>query len=115
MKDQLKYFIVLLTIMMSSCNNDVDIVPVGVMSKEKMVEVMAEIELTQALIKLKSSTKDTVNEGQLYNEVYTTYSISEEEFNNSLEHYCKDPGLLMDMYGKVIENLTKKQSEQQRK
>jgi hypothetical protein len=115
MKDQLKYFIVLVTIVMFSCNSDADIVPEGVLGKEKMIEVMVEIELTQALVKLKSSTIDTINERQLYNEVYSAYNVSEEEFNNSLDHYCKDPKLLMDMYGKVIEDLTKKQSEQQRK
>jgi len=115
MKDQLKYFIVLTTIVLFACNSDADIAPKGVMDKNTMIEVLVEMELTQALIKLKSSTKDTINERELYKEVYTTYNISEEEFNNSLTYYCKDPKSLMRMYGKVIETLTKKQSEQQRK
>jgi len=115
MKNQLKYFIILVALVMFSCNNGEDLPPEGVLAKDKMIEVMVEIELTQALIKLKSSTLDTLNERHLYDEVYNAYDISEEEFNNSLEHYCKYPKLLLSMYRKVIENLTKKQSEQQRK
>jgi len=115
MKDQLKYFIVLVTVAMFSCRSDADILPEGVMAKDTMIEMIAEIEFTQALIKLKYSTQDTINERQLYNEVHTMYNISKEEFNNSLAYYCKDPKSLMKMYGKVIESLTKKQSEQQRK
>jgi len=80
-----------------------------------MIEIMVDIELTEALIELKSSMKDTINEKALYHEVFNSYSISEVEFNKSLVHYCKDPKSLMEMYGKVIENLTKKQSEHQRK
>jgi hypothetical protein len=115
MENQIKYFIILTMLTFFSCSNSDDLVPEGVLDKDDMIVVMAEIELTQALIKLKSSTIDTINERQLYNEVYIEYNISEEEFNNSLNHYCKDPALLKEMYGKVIENLTKKQSEQQRK
>jgi len=115
MKNQLKYFIVIGSLVMLSCGSDEDYVPEGVIAKEKMIEVMVDVELTQALIKLKTSTRDTINERQIYNEVYNTYSISEEDFNNSLKYYCKKPKLLLEMYGLVIENLTKKQSEQQRK
>lgn len=97
-----------------SCGANEEI-PAEVIAKDKMVEVMTEIELTQALIRLKNSTQDTINEQQLFNEVYTAFDISENKFNTSLEYYCKDPKLLMNMYIQVMENLTKKQSEQQRK
>jgi len=115
MKDQFKYFIIVVTIALFSCNSDVDNYPKGIIAKEKMVNVMVEVELTQALIMMKSSAKDTINEREIYNEVFSAYNISEEEFNNSLDYYCKDPKALMDMYGQIIENLTKKQSEHQRK
>ncbi len=116
MKNQLKYYIFLtLSIVLFSCGNNLDEIPEGIIPKGEMIEVMSEIELTQALIKLKLSTQDTVNQQQLFQEVYNEFGVSEEQFNNSLTHYCKDPKLLMNMYGKVIENLTKKQSEHQKK
>ncbi|MDG1476238.1 MAG: DUF4296 domain-containing protein [Vicingaceae bacterium] len=115
MIDQLKYFLIIaLTFWLMSCGGK-DEIPAEVIPKEKMIDVMTEIELTQALIKLKYSTQDTINEQQIFNEVYTDFDISEEKFNVSITYYCKDPKLLMNMYIKVMENLTKKQSEQQRK
>jgi hypothetical protein len=116
MENQFKYFIIIgLSFMLFSCEANKEDIPVGVISKDKMIEVMTEIELTQALIKLKNSTQDTINEQQLYNEVYDEFDISEGEFNTSIDYYCKEPRPFMLMYGKVIENLTKKQSEHQRK
>ena len=100
--------------MLMSCGSK-DEIPAEVIPKNIMIEVMTEMELTQALVKLKNSTQDTINEQQLFEEVYISYDISENKFNTSLAYYCKDPKLLMNMYGKVLENLTKKQSEQQRK
>lgn len=89
--------------------------PKDVIQKDKMIDMMTEIELTQALIKLKYSTQDTINGAVLYNEVYKEFGVSKEVFNTSLSYYCEDPNTLMQMYSSVIENLTKKQSELQRK
>ena len=115
MKDQLKYFIVVgFALFFLSCGGGKNEAPEGVIVKDKMVEVMTEIELTQALVKL-NSFEEAIDEQQLYDDVFTSFNTSQEIFNKSLEHYCKDPKLLMEMYAKVIENLTKKQSEQQRK
>lgn len=116
MKGFQKYLIIVGSVfMLLACGGGNSKTPEGVIPKDKMIEVIAEIELTQALIKLKSSTQDTINEQELYNEVYQDYNISQEKFNRSLKHYCENPKSLMNMYGKVIENLTKKQSEQQGK
>lgn len=87
----------------------------GVIAEEEMIAVLTEIELTQALIKLKRSAKDTINEQLLYDEVYKEFNTSEEAFNKSIAYYSEAPKQLMKMYGKVIENLTRKQSEQHRK
>jgi len=116
MEKQLKYFIFFaLTLVLFSCANNSEETPEGVIPKDKMIEVLGEIELTQALIKLKLSTQDTVNQEQLFNEVYDEFSITQDQFNNSLTYYCEDPKSLMNMYGKVIEDLTKKQSEHSQK
>ena len=85
--------------------------PEGIIHKDEMITIMTEMELTQALVKLKRSAKDTINEQLLYDELFKEFNTSEEEFNKSIAHYCKNPKLLMKMYGKVIENLTRKQSE----
>ena len=115
MKEQLKCFTVIgIVLFFMSCGGDKNEVPDGVIAKDEMIELLVEIELTQALVKL-NSFEEAIDEQQLYDEVFTSFNTSQDDFNNSMEFYCKDPKLLMDMYSKVIEKLTQKQSEHQRK
>ena len=76
-----------------------------------MVEIITEIELTQALLKVKIANQDTVNQKQLFDETFNQFDISEKEFNTSLIYYCKEPKLLEEIYVKVINNISKRQAE----
>ncbi len=102
-----------------SCDGDESSeIPKNVIPEEKMIEVITEIELTQALIKLKFSVPDTtqgsaINKQELFNQVYKSFNTSEEQFNNSLTYYSEHPKLLMEMYIKVINNLSEKQGDYQ--
>ncbi len=79
--------------------------------RDKMVEVISEIELTQALIKLTFSNKDTINSQALYDQVYERFNISEEQFNNSLVFYCKSPKEAEGIYIDAIALLSAKQAQ----
>lgn len=116
MKNLLKYIILLVfTSFFLACGDAEEELPAGVIVEDNMIEVITEIELTQALVKLKFSNQDsTVNQQQLFNEVYRDFNVSEEQFNSSLAYYCKDPKLLEGMYVKVINNLSEKQAEIQK-
>ena len=99
--------------MLLSCSRDIKL-PDDIIPEEKMVEVVAEIEFTQALIKLKFSNKDSlINQAQLFNEVYTKFNTSEKQFNKSLVYYSEQPEILDSIYVKVITKLSKKQAEEQ--
>jgi hypothetical protein len=114
MKNLLKYSSFLISIVVFiSCGNNQKKVPEDIIVANEMVEVITEIELTQALIKLKFSNQDTVNQQQLFNEVYKDFNVSEEAFNNSLTYYSKKPKLLEEIYVKVINNISKKQAKNQ--
>lgn len=116
MRNQIRYLIILtLNLVLIACGKKPDKIPEGIILKGEMIEVISEIELTQALIKLKLSEQDTINQEQLFQEVYDEFNVSKNQFNNSLVYYCKEPKVLKSMYTKVIENLTKKQSEHQKK
>lgn len=97
--------------MFSSCGNEKNEIPSGIIPADKMIEVITEVELTQALIKLKYSHQDTINQKQLFTNVFEDFDTSEEQFNKSLTYYCKQPKLLMDMYVEVINNLSEKQAK----
>ena len=82
-----------------------------------MVAILAELEMTQALIKLKFSVVDTsssslgeINKQQLFNDIYKEFEISEDEFNTSLAYYCERPKELEEMYGLVINNLSEREA-----
>jgi hypothetical protein len=112
MKILLKYTVIILVFV--SCGNRGNKAPENIIQKDVMVEVITEIELTQALLKLKIANQDTINQNQLFEEVYDESDISEEEFNNSLVFYSKEPKLLEEMYIKVINNISKEQAELQK-
>ncbi len=104
---------------MLSCG-DKEKLPKGILTEGEMVQVISEIELTQALIKLKFSIPDTstvdsmpINRQQFFNEVFDQFGISEEQFNKSLAHYCERPKVLEGLYTQVINELTIKQSDYQ--
>ena len=109
---QLLFFIFTLAIL--SCNNNNNVIPKDIIPKEKMVAVITDIELTEALIKLKFSNKDSsINQGKLFNEVYQNHNTSEEHFNESIEYYSKQPKVLDSIYVKVIAKLSQIQAENQ--
>jgi hypothetical protein len=101
-------YIIILVGLITSCDSRYEAVP-NLIERDKMVAVISEIELTQALIKLKLSNKDTVNLQELYNQTYETFNISEEQFNNSLAFYCKTPKETEGLYTDAIALLSAKQ------
>jgi uncharacterized protein DUF4296 len=113
MKLNLKHILFLIIPMvLLSCSTD-DELPKDIIPENEMVNVLTEIELTQALIKLKFSDKDTlVNQTQLFNEVYTEHNTSEEQFNKSLDYYSKQPKVLDSIYVRVVTKLSEKQAKE---
>ena len=107
------YFLIIVVVLLSCSSNNNDL-PNDIIPQDKMVEVVADIELTQALIKLKFSNKDSlINQSQLFNEVYATYNTSEEQFNKSLAYYSTKPKVLDSIYVKVVTKLSEKEAEMQ--
>ena len=102
-------YIVIVFGFLISCTEGEKALPDYLIEREKMVEVIADIELTQALIKLKFSNQDALNSQELYNQVYKEFGISEEQFNKSLVYYCKTPKGTEGVYIDAIERLTEKQ------
>lgn len=102
--------IIILVGLITSCNPQQEKAP-NLIERDKMIEVISEIELTQALIKLKFSKKDTINSKELYHQVYEKFNISEEQFNSSLKFYCKTPKELEAIYAEAIELLSAKQPQ----
>ena len=110
MKLYLKYIIIVFVFLMS-CTEEEETLPSNLIEREIMVDVISEIELTQALIKLKFTTQDTLNSQEFYNQVYKEFNITEEQFNKSLAYYCKTPKGTESLYIDAIELLSEKQAK----
>ena len=110
----LKYslFLVFATTLFA-CGSDEQTIPEGIIDRGELINIVVDVEVAQALIRFKLSHGDTLNQDQIFNEVYNNHHISQEEFNRSLAYYCKEPKDLEGLYADVITALYEKQVEDQ--
>jgi len=105
-------YILITTFIFLSCGSKKQDVPNNIIPADKMVDVITDIELTQALIKLKFTNTDSlINQSQLFDEVYKKYNTTEEQFNNSIAYYTQQPMKMDSLYSKVITKLSEEQAE----
>lgn len=95
---------------LQACKTEEESTPDYLIERDVMVDLITEVELTQALIKVKFTTTDTINSLELYKEVFEQFEVSEEQFNKSLMFYCKDPKTAEKLYVEAIERLSEKES-----
>lgn len=82
---------------LSSCQNRL---PDGIISRGKMTDLLYDYHLAQAMA---SSSSDSANfKTRLYTAaVFKKYGVSEEQFNKSMEYYCRHAEDLYKMYDKI--------------
>lgn len=108
----LKYSLIV-ACFLASCSGSEEALPQNILTRDEMIEVVVEIELTQALIKLKLYSKDTLDHEALYAHVYQKFQITEEQFNLNLKHYCENPKKMEELYLDAISLMSKKQVQPQ--
>ncbi len=86
--------------------------PKGIIIKEKMINVMLDMQLTDAALNQVYNT-DTMKmqAHSRYNYVFNKYKIDSAMFTNSLKHYSKDPIELDSMYTLVSDSLLRIQDD----
>lgn len=106
-------YILFFVVIISSCNNKEEL-PKDILPQEDLINVIAEVEMAQALIKLKFNTTDTIiNQKAIFEDVFIEMNTTEEQFNKSLNYYSQQPKILLEIYEKVIIKLSKQQAENQ--
>ena len=111
MNNLLSTFFIL--ILLCSCSSQEETFPEHLIKKEQMVDIIAEIELTQAFIKLKTAHTDSINQEVLYQNVFERFSVTKKKFNESLTYYASDPEQLEFIYDQVIIKLSEDEAEYQ--
>ena len=98
---------ILICLLFSCSNSDEKKIPENVLSENNFESILKEIHLAEAtfeLHKTKGMGKAKNELANSYQNIYSEYTISEEEFKLTLEYYSNHPEKLEKIYDKVIES-----------
>jgi hypothetical protein len=90
-------------------------VPQGVLGEEKLVDLIVDVELNQALYKLKFANKDSIDYNQMVEQTFSQHKTTKEQFNTSIAYYAKFPKTMRKIYNLSIVKLSQEQAKNQRK
>jgi Domain of unknown function (DUF4296) len=108
------FYFLLISIGFYSCySNSGEQPPENLIPEDQMINVLAEIELTQAFIKLNIAAVDSINQPQLFQNIFDKHNTTRNSFNESLIFYSKQPQVLESIYQKVITSLSEQQATTQ--
>ena len=104
-------FTLLVLFALTGCGDTVSQIPrpKGVLSEEKMIEVMTDMHLIEGGKVGRKIMGDTLLLDDYYYKLFDKYQTDKETFNKSYEFYAKQPELMNSLYEKVIENLNQLQ------
>ena len=106
-----KSTLILFILSLVSCQLDDKLTP-GVLSEEKMVELMVEMEIAQATLKFDAASEGLKpNYTEAFNKVFEVYSLDNNTFYISLDYYCSEPIKIRKIYDKVIVKLSENQGK----
>jgi hypothetical protein len=96
--------------LLQSCGSFLNSKPSGTLSEERMAEVLVDIHLTEAMLKLNndsvSRVSDTAGLRIRFAEVFRKNDVSPDDFNQSLTWYMQHIEELDKIYTNVINRLT---------
>ena len=99
----LSSLLLMLLLFLMACQEEEISIP---LSGEKMVEVLVDIHIAEAMLdKLLSTDQDTVGK-VYYRMIFREHDISEQDFDESISVLREDPKRLNAIYVQVLEKLT---------
>lgn len=108
----MKIFILLSFCLLSlaSCNSSNK--PAALLSKDKMVEVLIDVHLTEGLSSAMPVSFDSSR--VLYNllekDVFLKHAVSDSVFTQSMLYYLRDPADMEQIYSRVVDSLMVRES-----
>lgn len=109
-------YIITLFLLLNACSSGDDKFPDGMLTDDKMVALMVDIEIAQAKVKFESASEGIKpNYAKAYEGVYKKHQLSKSEFFNNIEYYCSEPVKMKGIYDEVIVRLTQLQADLNKK
>jgi len=109
----MKIFSLLLSALLLGCTAPKTEIPTDILSEKVFVNILKEVHLSEAkfeLNKTKGMGKAKNELANSYQNIYSEYTISEEEFKLTLEYYSNHPEKLEKIYDKILKGLTKERT-----
>ncbi len=109
----MKNYLFILICLLFACATTEEKIPENILSETKFELLLKEIHLTEAAFELNKSKGMGKAKNELassYQNIYSEYAISEEDFKTSLEYYSVNPEKLEKIYDKVLEEFTKERA-----
>ncbi|MFI5221494.1 MAG: DUF4296 domain-containing protein [Bacteroidia bacterium] len=108
-----KYLSLFILLILFSCSpeNSGNKLPEGILSKEKMTDMLADIHTAEALVRMTPHLGDTNTQTVInyYAFIYKKHGVSEADFKKSFEFYVHQPILFDSIYSDVITKLSDKE------
>jgi|GEM_PF-504889 Skp family chaperone for outer membrane proteins len=111
----LLFFIIGLSVVSVACSEQEKEKPAVVMDEQKMVEVMVDMHLTEAVLtRIRGAGKDVEEiSDDYYENIFEKHNINKKIFDKSFSYYQRNLGDMEGIYEQVIVELNKMQRERE--
>jgi hypothetical protein len=110
MKKSILYGILLL---LSACGKTLPNVPSDIIQKEKMIQILVDVHVADAVLENKNGTDRRVPEQTtaIYTQIYKNHGITRAEFLKSYHYYETQPELMDKLYEELLSELSRRQAQ----
>jgi hypothetical protein len=108
------FYSLIVTSIFFGCKKPEVKIPEGVLKKEQMVPILADIHIAQAAAVMNSASDTTRYSLSAMTEyILKIHHTSQAQYDSSIAFYTKHPEIMSQIYDNVISELSKKQGEVQ--
>lgn len=100
-----------LAMVIASCNNLNVKPPKDLLSEDRMVEIITDIEIIEGKLHFNNERNGNAEELKVsyYQQLYEHHNITKEQFIDNLNYYTQKPELLENIMTRVVDSITKEQ------
>jgi len=109
MKWLINLLLVFSMLVLQSCGNEEISIPEDVIDKERMAEILADVQLVESTIIVRGDDEKLQNDSlDFYGEVYKRHNIKPGQFERSMKFYSLHPSILEEIYSEVIVTISER-------
>jgi hypothetical protein len=94
---------------LAACTSNPVEIPPDVLSSDKLIPVLTDIHLAEAMLQIKNLGRNDSTRAVAYGyyaEIFRQHKITAEQFRRSMDFYVSQPDLMSAMYDSVITQLS---------